>query len=94
MLVLSATCGLRRERFRLVVFLVKMWLPWDFENLYFPEPVFLNLFAAARFVLIFGIPFSPLNKIDGVNRRYEDVHASSGGAPAPPDIHTYILSLC
>jgi len=77
MLVLSATCCLRKARFRLVVFLVKMWLAWDFENLNFPVPVFLNRFAAARFVLIFGIPlFSSNKKIDGVNRRYEDAHAA------------------
>jgi hypothetical protein len=32
-----------------------MWLPWDLEKVYLPVPVFLNRFAAARFVLIFGI---------------------------------------
>jgi hypothetical protein len=38
-----------------VVFLVKIWLAWDFLNLYFPDPVFLNRLAAARVVLILGI---------------------------------------
>jgi hypothetical protein len=55
MLVLSITFFRRRERFRLRVFLVRMWLPWDLEKVYLPVPVFLNRFAAARFVLIFGI---------------------------------------
>jgi hypothetical protein len=32
-----------------------MWLAWDLEKTYFPVPVFLNRFAAALFVLIFGI---------------------------------------
>lgn len=44
-----------KDRFRLVVFLVKIWLPWDFEKTNLPVPVFLNRFAAARFVFIFGI---------------------------------------
>jgi hypothetical protein len=45
----------RRDRFRLVDFLVKIWLAWDFLNLYFPDPVFLNRLAAARVVLILGM---------------------------------------
>jgi len=53
-----------------------MWLACDFENLNLPEPVFLNRFAAALFVFIFGILLvSSCIKIDGVNRRYKDAHA-------------------
>jgi hypothetical protein len=36
-----------------------MWLAWDFENVNFPVPVFLNRLAAARFVLIFGMVSAP-----------------------------------
>jgi hypothetical protein len=46
---------LRNDLLRLVVFLVKIWLPKDFEKTNFPDPVFLKRFAAARFVLILGI---------------------------------------
>jgi hypothetical protein len=37
-----------------------MWLEWDLRNLYFPDPVFLKRFAAARHVLILGILSSPV----------------------------------
>jgi hypothetical protein len=47
--------GLRRRRFLLRLFLVRMWL----ENALLlrrpPEPLLLNRFAADRRVLIFGI---------------------------------------
>ena len=56
----------RNERFRLVVFLVKIWLECDFENVYLPDPVFLNRLAADRFVLIFGM-LNPFLKIDSVS---------------------------
>jgi len=36
-----------------------MWPALDFEWLYVPVPVLLKRFAAARFVFIFGIFFSP-----------------------------------
>ena len=42
---------------RLDVFLVKIWLAFDFENTNLPVPVFLKRFAAALLVLIFGIVF-------------------------------------
>jgi hypothetical protein len=43
-----------------VVFLVNIWLEWDFLNLYFPDPVFLKRLAAALHVLILGILSSPV----------------------------------
>lgn len=57
MLVLSTVPGFLRVRFLFVVFFVKMWFAWDFENLIFPVPVTLKRFAAPRFVFIFGIVF-------------------------------------
>ncbi len=53
----------RKDLFLLVVFFVKIWLACDFLKLNFPDPVFLNLFAAALFVLIFGILLSSNNVI-------------------------------
>jgi hypothetical protein len=50
-------CGCRSERFRLVVFLVRIWLAPDFLKTNFPVPVFLKRLAAARLVLIFGMNF-------------------------------------
>jgi hypothetical protein len=38
-----------------VVFLVSIWLAFDFEKTNLPAPVFLKRFAAALFVLIFGM---------------------------------------
>jgi hypothetical protein len=55
MLLLSMTSDFLKERFRLRVFFVRMWLAWDFEYLNLPVPVFLNRFAADLLVLIFGI---------------------------------------
>jgi hypothetical protein len=54
-LLLSTILLFRRDRFLLRVFVVKIWLPKDLLKLNFPLPVRLNLFAAARLVLIFGI---------------------------------------
>ena len=76
MLVLSDICVLRKNLFRLVDFFVRMWLACDLKNLNLPEPVFENRFAAALFVLIFGISLVSLCiKIDGVNRHNKDAHA-------------------
>lgn len=52
------TCFFRSERFLLRVFLVRIWLALDLENMNFPVPVRLKRLAAARFVLIFGIVYS------------------------------------
>lgn len=54
-LVLSTMWDFLNERFRLVVFLVKIWFACDFEKINLPVPVLRNRFAAARFVFIFGI---------------------------------------
>jgi hypothetical protein len=51
----AISCLCRKDRFRFVVFFVKIWLPNDFEKVNFPEAVFLNRFAAARLVFIFGM---------------------------------------
>ncbi len=59
------TCFFLKALFRFLVFFVNIWLAWDFENIYFPVPVFLNLFAAALFVLIFGI-FSSLSNYENM----------------------------
>ena len=48
-------CRRRSWRFRLVVFLVRMWLACDFAYVYLPDPVLLKRLAAERFVFIFGI---------------------------------------
>src|SRR5688572_20215792 len=45
----------RRLRFRLVAFLVRMWLLLAWPHLYLPEAVFRKRLAAARLVLILGI---------------------------------------
>lgn len=55
-------CVWRSARLRFVVFLLRIWLPWDLANLIFPDPVRLKRFAAALFVLIFGIRYSPYLK--------------------------------
>src|SRR5690606_32712287 len=48
----------RRLRFRLVAFLVRMWLLLAWPHLYLPEAVFRKRLAAARLVLILGIAMS------------------------------------
>src|SRR5687768_17174916 len=48
----------RRLRFRLVAFLVRMWLLLAWPALYLPEAVFRKRLAAARLVLILGIAMS------------------------------------
>jgi hypothetical protein len=55
-------CARRNDRFRFLVFDVKMWLAWDFLNTTLPVPVVLNRFAADRFVFIFGMVFSSLHR--------------------------------
>src|SRR3546814_9304180 len=47
----------RRLRFRLVGFLVRMWLRLAWPALYLPEAVFRKRLAAPRCVLILGIAF-------------------------------------
>jgi len=56
---LAMIFGCLSDRFRLVVFLVRIWLACDFLKTNFPVPVFLKRLAAARLVLIFGMNFSP-----------------------------------
>src|SRR5690606_7283813 len=51
----------RRLRFRLVAFLVRMWLLLAWPHLYLPEAVFRKRLAAARLVLILGIGVSLRN---------------------------------
>src|SRR5690606_28200556 len=51
----------RRLRFRLVAFLVRMWLRLAWPALYLPEAVLRKRLAAARLVLILGIT----NVLDG-----------------------------
>src|SRR5690606_11059035 len=51
----------RRLRFRLVAFLVRMWLRLAWPALYLPEAVLRKRLAAARLVLILGIA----NVLDG-----------------------------
>src|SRR5690606_30288316 len=48
----------RRLRFRLVAFLVRMWLRLAWPALYLPEAVFRKRLAAPRCVLILGIAMS------------------------------------
>src|SRR5690606_24580704 len=48
----------RRLRFRLVAFLVRMWLRLAWPALYLPEAVLRKRLAAARLVLILGIAMS------------------------------------
>src|SRR3546814_12123321 len=48
----------RRLRFRLVGFLVRMWLRLAWPALYLPEAVFRKRLAAPRCVLILGIALS------------------------------------
>lgn len=58
MLLLSAGCtkeDLRRLRFRLGDFLVRMWLVNAFLRLILPEPVNLKRFLAPLFDFNFGI---------------------------------------
>ena len=50
--------ALRKFLFRLVVFVVKIWLVKALFLRIFPVPVLLNLLAAPRFVFIFGIAYS------------------------------------
>src|SRR5689334_25305888 len=52
----------RRLRFRLVAFLVRMWLLLAWPHLYLPEAVFRKRLAAARLVLILGIGMSLRNQ--------------------------------
>jgi hypothetical protein len=47
--------GCLSDLFRLVVFLVKIWLPCDFLKTNLPVPVRLKRLAAARLVFIFGM---------------------------------------
>jgi len=54
---LAIIFGCLSDRFRLVVFLVKIWLACDFLKTNLPVPVRLNRFAAARLVFIFGMIF-------------------------------------
>jgi hypothetical protein len=54
-LLLSTILLFRKDRFLLRVLVVRIWLLKDLLKLNFPLPVRLNLFAAARLVLIFGI---------------------------------------
>src|SRR5690606_3670174 len=51
----------RRLRFRLVAFLVRMWLLLAWPHLYLPEAVFRKRLAAARLVWILGIGVSLRN---------------------------------
>jgi len=67
-LVLSTSRLFLNDRLRFRDFLVRMWLPWDFEYTIFPEPVFLNRLAAPRLVLIFGIV---------INSFAQDTHIST-----------------
>src|SRR3546814_224664 len=53
----------RRLRFRLVAFLVRMWLLLAWPHLYLPEAVFRKRLAAARLVLILGIGVSLRNRL-------------------------------
>lgn len=48
---------LLRFRLRFVVFLVRIWLAYDFEYAIFPFPVSLKRLAAPLFVFIFGMLF-------------------------------------
>ncbi len=66
--VLSTVCLCRSARLRFVVFFVKIWLAFDFENINLPVPVFLKRFAAARFVLIFGIYIIPLQVLVSIHK--------------------------
>jgi len=52
---LAIIFGCLSDRFRLVVFLVKIWLPCDFLKTNLPVPVRLKRLAAARLVFIFGM---------------------------------------
>ena len=52
---LAIIFGCLSDRFRLVVFLVKMWLACDFLKTNLPVPVRLKRLAAARLVFIFGM---------------------------------------
>ena len=47
--------GFRRLRFRLLLFLVRMWLLFAFIRRSFPLAVRFKRLAAARFVFIFGM---------------------------------------
>jgi hypothetical protein len=55
LLLLSMTSDLRSMRFLFDVFLVRIWLAFDFEYITFPLPVTFKRFAAPRFVFILGI---------------------------------------
>ncbi len=55
----STIPDLRRLRFLLVDFLVRMWLVKALERFIFPDPVFLKRFAAPLFVFILGIVMTP-----------------------------------
>src|SRR5688572_3416196 len=55
----------RRLRFRLVAFLVRMWLLLAWPHLYLPEAVFRKRLAAARLVLILGIGVVRVRSVTG-----------------------------
>src|SRR5690606_12633835 len=55
----------RRLRFRLVAFLVRMWLRLAWPALYLPEAVLRNRLAAPRLVLILGIAVSLVGSVTG-----------------------------
>src|SRR5689334_25310854 len=56
----------RRLRFRLVAFLVRMWLLLAWPHLYLPEAVFRKRLAAARLVLILGMGVIRFETMSGV----------------------------
>jgi hypothetical protein len=58
-LAASATADFRRLLFRLVVLLVKIWLPKALERRILPLPVALKRLAAPLLVFILGITSSP-----------------------------------
>jgi len=58
-LAASTTVDFRKLRFRLVVLLVKIWLPKALERMIFPLPVALKRLAAPRLVFILGMISSP-----------------------------------
>lgn len=70
-----------------MLFFVKIWLAWDFLNLYFPDPVFLNRFAAALLVLILGI--IPLLKKNITN--YKKIEKVAYAATAAYTTILYIM---
>jgi hypothetical protein len=49
----------RRLRFRLLLFLVRIWLWWLWARLYFPVAVLLKRLAVPRLVFNLGISHTP-----------------------------------